>query len=152
MKWVSDNAVKVEDFKGDSMASNKVGTDIVSLSASCDSEYLAFALDLDGSLDLQYFRNYFLGVDFEGGDQPEYQFGFRPNGDVWVFDQTINKNNWNDEPAEMDINPVFTEGIIEGRIPRKKYNVPDSFYVFGRVTEGGPTVDFTKWFNIGCIT
>ncbi len=147
-EWPS-TALMISDPYGD-ISSNVVsekGVDLKAVYALMDENYLYVAVQIFGVFAPSLRRNYFIALDFDKDRRDEYHFGVRPNGDTWVFDHTIDKSNWN---AESTVGVVAAgEGdTIEIRIPREEYRIPGSILVYCRATEGGPTVDLTKWFEV----
>ena len=147
-EWPS-TTLMISDPYGDvsGAAENVEGVDLKAIYTLMDENYLYVAIQIHGVFATSLNRNYFIAVDFNKDAQDEYHFGVRPNGDTWIFDHTIDKDNWNAESASG----VVASGerdTIEVKIPREGYKIPQSILVLCRVTEGGPTVDITKWFQV----
>lgn len=124
--------------------------DLKSVYALMDENYLYVAIQIYGDFAPDLHRNYFVFLDFNKDLKGEWDFGMRPDGDTWVFDMTIDKNNSNPEKT-AGVVAAGGKDALEIRIPRKEYNIPDSIYVWCTVTEGGPHVDATKWFEVSQI-
>jgi len=147
-EW-SSIAVMISDPSGDvsSNATSEKGADLKAVHALMDENYLYVAIQVYGGLDLSLLRNYFIALDFDSDQRDEYHFGVRPDGNTWVFDHTIDKNNWNAE-STLGVVAAGEGDTIEVRIPRKEYKIPESILIYCRVTDGESTMDSTKWFEV----
>ena len=147
-EWPFD-AVTISDPCGDisSNVESEKAVDLKTIYALMDENYLYVAIQICDVFAPSLLRNYFIALDFDKDQQHEYHFGVRPNGDTWVFDLTKDKNNW-DAESTSGVVAVGKGNTIEVRIPRNDYGVPSSILIYCRVTEGGPTVDETEWFEV----
>jgi hypothetical protein len=142
-------AAMISDPSGDvsSNVTSPQGTDLKAIYALMDEKYLYIAIQMYGDFSLSLLRNYFIALDFNGDYQDEYHFGIISNDNVWVFNHTVNRNNWNTE-STPGVVAIRGKDTIELRIPRNIYTIPSKILAYCRVTEGGPTVDSTAWFSI----
>jgi len=128
-------------------AKDKRGIDIKTIQAFMDEEYLYLAIQINDVFAPILIRHYFVALDFNNDQQDEYHFGIRPNGATWVFDHTMYKNNWSSEEA-WGVTARGAKDTIELRIMRMEYGIPSQVWIHCRITEDGPTVDSTEWFNV----
>lgn len=146
--WPSDIAMKSDPAKDLTGAvENERGVNLKAVQAFMNEDYLYVAIQIYDVFDLSLRRNYFIAVDCDKDGQDEYHFGVRPSGRTWVFDHTTDPNNWISETA-FDVAAYGETNVIEVEIPRKAYEIPSSIYIYCRVTQGGPTVDSTGWFEV----
>lgn len=147
-EWPSDIAM-VSDPTGDvsSDAKDKRGIDLKAVRAFMDEDYLYVAIQIYDVFEPSLLRNYFIALDYDGDRQDEYHFGLRPDGSTWVFDHTIDKSNWTAEDT-WGVLAVGQGDTIEVVISKKEYGIPSNILIYCRVTEGGPTVDTTEWFEV----
>ena len=146
--WPSDIAMisdPAEDLTGD--VKDERGVDLKAVWAFMNEDYLYVAIEIYDVFDLSLLRNYFIAVDCDKDYWDEYHFGVRPSGRTWVFDHTVNPNNWVVEWV-LDVAAHGETNVIEVEIPRKAYEIPSSIFILCRVTEGGPNVDSTEWFEV----
>ena len=147
-EWPSNTAM-VSDTAGDvsSEAKDKRGVDLKAVRAFMDEDYLYVAIQIYDVFEPSLLRNYFIALDFDNDGRDEYHFGLTPDGSTWVFDHRIDKNNWKAEKTSRVL-AAAKRDTMEVLISRKDYEIPSSILIYCRVTEGGPTVDLTNWFQV----
>ena len=148
-KWPPDAAM-ISDSCGDvaADAKSKKAVDLKAVYALMDETYLYVAIQICDAFDPTLPRNYYITLDFDGDERDEYQFGVRPNGKTWVFDHTIDKNNW-DPDSTSGVVAIGERDTIEVAIPRGHYEIPSSVLIRCITTESaGQAVDRTKWFEV----
>lgn len=147
-EWPS-TAAMISDPSGDvsSDATSEKGADLKAIYTHMDENYLYVAIQVYRGLEPSLRRNYFIALDFNSDQRDEYHFGVRPDGNNWVFDHTIDENNWNAE-STLGVVAAGEGDTIEVRIPRKEYEIPESILIYCRVTDGESTMDSTKWFEV----
>lgn len=151
-EW-SSRATTISDPCGDvaDYAKSKKGVDLKTVYALMDETYLYVAIEICDVFEPSLLRNYFVCLDFDSKD-PAYHwgdFGIRPSGDTWLlrFDPTGTQSKIRMEDTH-GVKAYGEKNIIEIAIPRAYYKIPSSVDMYCRVTEGGPDVDQTKWFEV----
>jgi hypothetical protein len=126
---------------------NNSAADLKTVRAFMDEDYLYVAIQIYDVFNFSLLRNYFIALDFDGDNKDEYHFGFRPNGETWVFNHTIDKNNWTAENTWMVV-AAAKQDFIEIMISINEYRIPSNISLYSRVTDGVTNLDATEWLDV----
>lgn len=140
-------AVMITDPPGDFSSDVKIneGVDLKAVYALIDKDYLYVAIQIYGAFAPSLLRNYFILLDLNNDQQAEFQFGFRPNGETWVFNYAKDRDNPSVETTSS-VAAGINNDVIEAKISREEYAIPQSIFIGCIVTEGYAAVDSIYWF------
>lgn len=126
---------------------DKRAGDIKTVKGYMDGQYIYSSIQVTDNVDRLFKKTYSLDLDFNNDEITEYEFQFRPDGDCWVIDKTIDKVNSKMEDAWWVVAASFKD-TIEIKITRKEYGIPSKLNVRCAITEGMTRVDQVDWFKL----